>query len=275
MEDQAVTLQNLNRLRDAAQHYFTDLSEDLLYIYTQSAVTLFDKLCTDVLGLSLKDVMPNRVLPVSPKPPRDFGLILDGEFGEIATMVAPGSRKRLDAKARIRSLAILQSSLDGQKSQPSDRELDGIVKRIKAGDGWRAIFPGVATLRIDPSAAGPGLALRITKKEGEAIHLVPEGSPDATVMAVKRVNELDFYSMGLNDVARKLKITAPRLLALVVAEGMQSNPEYFKLVKIGKVALKRYSSEALNYLYRRTKEVNLDEVWQRHRPRPAAKAVGR
>jgi hypothetical protein len=30
-------------------------------------------------------------------------------------------------------------------------------------------FPGVVTLRIDPNATGPGLALRITKNQGEAI----------------------------------------------------------------------------------------------------------
>jgi hypothetical protein len=106
-------------------------------------VTLFDKLVSDVLGLRLKDTMPNRVLPVSPKPPRDFGLNLEAEFGEIAKMVAPGSRKRLDAKARIRSIAILQCSLDGRKSQPSDGELDGIVRRIRDGAGWRAIFPAL------------------------------------------------------------------------------------------------------------------------------------
>jgi|SRR5271166_3520493 len=274
-EDEAVTLQNLNSLRDAAQHYFTELSEDLLYIYAQSAVTLFDKLSTDVLRLTLSDTMPKRVLPVSPKPPRDFGLILDGEFGDIAKMLSPGSRKGLDAKARIRSVAILQSSLDGQKSQPSDRELDGIVKRIRAGDGWRAIFPGVATLRIDPNATGPGLALRITKKEGEAIRLVPEGSPDAAVMAVKRVNELDFYSMGLNDLADKLKATSPKLLALIIADQMQKNLDYFKLVKIGRTAHKRYSPEALNHLHKRLKEVDLDAVWQQHRPRPAAKQPAR
>ena len=38
-EDEAVTLQNLNSLRDAAQHYFTDLSEDLMYIYAQSLLS--------------------------------------------------------------------------------------------------------------------------------------------------------------------------------------------------------------------------------------------
>jgi hypothetical protein len=268
-EDEAVTLQNLNSLRNAAQHYLTELSEDMLYIYAQSAVTLFDKLSTHILGLRLKDAMPNRVLPVSPKPPRDFGLILEAEFGAITKMVAPGSRKGLDAKARIRSLAILQSSLDGRKSQPSDRELNGIVRRIRGGDGWRAIFPGVATLRIDPDAAGPGLALRITKNQGEAIRLVPEGSPDATVVAVKRVNELDFYSMGLTDLAKKLKITAPKLLALIEIDGLQRDPEYFKLVKIGKVVSKRYSHRALDHLRSRVTQVDLREIWRQHRAQRA------
>jgi hypothetical protein len=270
-EDEAVTVQNLNSLRDAAQHYFTEVIEDLLYIYSQSAVTLFEKLATDVLGFSLKDTMPSRVLPVSPKPPRDFGLILDAELGDIAKMVAPGSRKGLDAKARLRSVAILQSSLEGRKSQPSDRELDGIVRRIRAGVGWRTMFPGVATLRIDPNATGPGLALRITKNQGEAIRLVPESSPDATVIAVKRVNELDFYSMGLNDLAAKLKTTPPKLLALIASDQMQANPDYFKLVKIGRAIHKRYSTKALSRLHARIKEVDVDAIWQRHRPRPVSK----
>lgn len=98
-------------------------------------------------------------------------------------MVAPGSHNRLAAKAKLRSLALLQASLDGKKTQPSDNELDTVVKRINAGDEWRAIFPGVATLTIVPQAAGLGLSLRITKKVGEAVHLVPKGTPDATVVA--------------------------------------------------------------------------------------------
>jgi hypothetical protein len=34
IEDEALTIKNLNILCDAAQHYFTELSEDLLYIYS-------------------------------------------------------------------------------------------------------------------------------------------------------------------------------------------------------------------------------------------------
>jgi hypothetical protein len=60
-------------------------------------------------------------------------------------MVAPGYRKRLEAKAKLRSMAILQASLDGKKSQPSESELDRVVMCVNSGENWRQIFPGVAT----------------------------------------------------------------------------------------------------------------------------------
>jgi hypothetical protein len=38
-EEQALTLQILNGLRDAAQHHLLDISEDQLYIHVQSGIT--------------------------------------------------------------------------------------------------------------------------------------------------------------------------------------------------------------------------------------------
>ena len=43
-DDDAFSVQNLNSLRDAAQHYLVELPENLLYIYAQAAVTLFSRL---------------------------------------------------------------------------------------------------------------------------------------------------------------------------------------------------------------------------------------
>ncbi len=39
--------------------------------------------------------------------------------------------------------------------------------------------------------------LRISKTEGEAVLLVPDGTAGTTVIGIKRVNELDFYSLNL------------------------------------------------------------------------------
>ena len=196
-EDDAVALQALNTLRDAAQHYMVEMAEDHLYVHAQSAVTLFGRLTGEIFGRSLVDDIPRRILPVCAKVPSGIESMFDIEFADIKRLVAPGSRRRLDAKARLRAMAILQASLDGKKSQPSDGELDRIVKRINKGEDWRAIFPGVSTLTIKPDGTGPGLSIRITRNKGEAVNLVKDGDADAAVVAVRRINDTDFYSLGL------------------------------------------------------------------------------
>ena len=266
-EDEVVSLQALNSLRDAAQHYIVELSEEHLYVYAQSAVTLFSKLSEAHLGIPLSSEVPQRVLPVCARPPSDLTHLFDVEFSDIKKMLAPKSRKRLDVKAKLRSLAILQSSLDGKKSQPSDRDLNRIVTRVINGDDWRAIFPGVAKLHIDPDSEGPGLAIRITKKEGDAVHLVDSNDPNATVVAVKRTNELDFYNLGADRIARKLGVTRPKLLKLIELDDIQSNADYFKVIRIESQSHKRYSQLALRYLEKRLKEVDINEVWEQSKMR--------
>jgi hypothetical protein len=138
-EDDAVALQALNTLRDAAQHYRVEMAEEHLYVHAQSAVTLFGRLTGEIFGRPLADDIPRRILPVCAKVPSGIESMFDIEFADIKRLVAPGSRRRLDAKARLRAMAILQASLDGKKSQPSDGELDRIVNRINKGEVLRAV----------------------------------------------------------------------------------------------------------------------------------------
>jgi hypothetical protein len=268
-EYEAVALQSLNTLRDAAQHYMIELSEEHLYIYAQSALTLFERLTKEVLQRPLLRDIPERILPVCAKPPRDLAALFDVEFADIKRMVAPGSRRRLAAKARLRSMAILEASLDGKKSQPSDGELDQVLKRINGSQDWRQIFPGVATLEIVSEGTGLRLSLRITKKEGETVQLVPVGTPDAAVVAVKRVNELDFYSLGLRDLARKLSVGETRLLWLIRRENLQADATLFKIIHVGRSSYKRYSEDCYKILRAKLGEINLDSLWNDRRNLPA------
>jgi hypothetical protein len=247
-EDEVVALQSMNALRDAAQHHMIEVSEEHLYVYAQSGITLFARLVQEILGKPLRDEIPHRILPVCAKPPSDLGALFDVEFADIKRMVTPGNRKRLDAKAKLRSLAVLQASLDGRRSQPTEDELDKIVKRINAGEDWRAIFPGVSTLTIKQEATGPGLSIRITKNQGDSVHLVKEGDPNATVVAVKRVNELDFYSLGAKDMAEKLSITQHKMLWVMKREKLADSLDNHKVIKVGGTSHKRYSALCLKTL---------------------------
>jgi hypothetical protein len=87
------------------------------------------------------------------------------------------------------------------------------------------------------------------------------------VVAVKRVNELDFYSLGLKQLAEKLGLTQPRTLALVKHLKLQDSEEFFKEIRVGKATFKRYSPKALDALKKALKEVDMETVWQQHKPR--------
>ena len=189
-------------------------------------------------------------------------------------LLEPGSRKRLQARAKLRSFAIIEASLEGHRSQPSENELGRLLRRIINGEDWSSIFPGVATLRLDTKGTGLNVTLKITKSKGEPVHLVPEGTSGATVVAVKRVSELDFYSLNLTALAEKFGLTTPKTLALVKHLKIQNDPDCFKEFIIGSAHYKRYSPKALDRIRKNLPRVDLDEVWKKYKPQPRKKARG-
>jgi hypothetical protein len=57
-KEQALVLQTINGLRDAAQHHLLDISEGQLYIHMPSGVTLFRDLLKSVLSDCLREGFP-------------------------------------------------------------------------------------------------------------------------------------------------------------------------------------------------------------------------
>jgi len=266
-EDQALTIQVINSLRDAAQHHLLDISEQQLYIYIQAGVTIINDLLIAEYDANLSEFMPERVLPVSTEHPTDIISLFEHEFNDIREMVQPGSRKQIQARAKLRSMAIVESSLQGERTQPSPNDLKRIVQDIQDGKDCRDIFPGVSSLHISERDDGIPFSLRITKREGESVHIVPEGTPGATIVAVKRVNELGFYNLGLNQVSDKIGLTPPKTLAVIKHLRIQANEEFFKIIKIGSAEYKRYSQKVLNPLLEAIPELDLERVWEENRPR--------
>ena len=99
-EEQALTLQTINGLRDAAQHYLVDVSEHQLYFYAQAGVTLFRDIHDDVFDTKLFVELPERVLPISTTAPRDLSALFDKEIEEIRSLLVPGTRRRLTRSPR-------------------------------------------------------------------------------------------------------------------------------------------------------------------------------
>jgi len=264
-EEQALTVQIINSLRDAAQHYILYISEQQLYMFSQAGITLYGQILKDVFKKKLHEILPERVLPISTKPPHNLASVISAEFEDIKRLATPGSRMQLQARAKLRSLAIIDSSLRGIRTQPSEGELGKLVRDIQSDKTWQTIFPGIATLRIDTTGSGLTVSIRLTKKEGEAVHLVPEGTPGATIVAVKRVSEIDFYTLGLMNLADHLGLSSSKLLAVINELEIQNNHEYFKIFKIGSVVHKRYSKKALDRLREALPTIDIDAIWTKRK----------
>lgn len=227
-EEQALLLQTINGLRDAAQHYLLEISEPQLYLHAQAGVTLFRDLLRSVFGKDTRSYLPTRVLPVSTSPPTDLATFFDSEIAEIKKLLEPGRRQRVIAEARLRPLAILDAAVRGEKTQPSTSELRRIGRDLCKGKAWQDVFQGAAAIEISADGEGPQISLRLSKKDGIPIQLVPEGTPGASVVAVKRVNELDFYCLGAKQLAEKLGLTLPKLVAIVEHLNMRKDSDYYK-----------------------------------------------
>ena len=228
-EEQALTLQAINGLRDAAQHHLVDISEGHLYLQAQARITLYRDLLKSVFDDELRELLPDRVLPIATIAPLDPIALFTEEIEEVARLLKPGKRRRAEATARLRALSIVDGAMQGEKLQPSEGTLQKLSKQIGSGTTkLEILFPGIAAIAFATDGTGPTVNLRIIKKEGVPVTLVPEGTADTSVVSVKRVSELDYYNLRFNSLAAKLGITTNQTTALIVLLDIKGSEEYAK-----------------------------------------------
>lgn len=176
-EEQALTLQAVNNLRDAAQHYYLEISEEHLYLHAQGGVTLFRDLLKSVFDRNLADNLPSRVLPIATKLPTDLITLFTSEVDEIKRLLQPGRRRRAEALGRLRSLAIVENALNGNEDLPDDADLRKIETRIRSGEEMSTLFSGVASIKLVAEGEGSSLSIRIEKKKGFPFGWFPKERP--------------------------------------------------------------------------------------------------
>ena len=265
--EQALQLQVINGLRDAAQHHLVDISEQHFYIQIQGGLTLFRDIMSKVFNKDLKTELPERVLPISVIPPTDLVTVFDNDVKEIRKLLRSGQRRKVEATAKLRSLAIVDGAMCGERLQPGRGQLVKLTRAIANGEKWDEMFQGVASVNMTATGDGPSLDLRISKKEGIPIHLVPEGTHGATVVAIKRVDELGYYSLGRDQVAQKVGLSGPKATAMIWHLELKDNTDCFKEIRIGASRFGRYSIKAVAAIRKTLQDTNIEKVWAAYQNR--------
>lgn len=265
-KDQSTQIRIINALRDAAYHHLIEISEQHLYMQCMAGITVFRDIVELVFSKDIARQFPVRALPIATIPPVDIATLFQDEMNAVRQLLAPGSRRRLEAENKLRSLAIVDGAIQDANSQPTETSLRTLSTRAALGKRWDELFPGVASVEITATGIGPSLELRITKKDGLPIHIVSSDEAAASA-ALKRVSELDYYSLTPTQLAKKLSMTIPKISAIVWHLDLKKDLDYFKEFPLGKTRFPRYSPKALHAIQDALKTTSIDEIWRAYRCR--------
>jgi hypothetical protein len=244
-DDQALLLATINGHRNAAAHHLLTLSEDVLYLEAQSAITLFRDLLSLLFDIRLEEQLPARVLPLSTVAPSDPTLVFRDEVESVRKLLAPGLRRRDEAEARIKAVVILENALLGIGSQPNKANLQKLMGRLRDGERFEALFPAVSAVTFTSTGERSTLALRFSKKEGIDVRYVPEGTEGVGAVFIKKVHDLDYYTLSHTDLRTTLGINSAQVTNALIALDVKNNEDLARDVMKGNY---RYSPEVLDLI---------------------------
>lgn len=196
-------------------------------------------------------------------------MLLSRDFSELRALLAPGKRKQAEIHARLRPLLIMEKNLADDRTQPTTAEITRAATRLRKGEDWRTIFPGVASLRLDTEGSGMTYTVRFvrdapTASGVPAVRLVRDDVAGEDVVLAREVDMLSRYSMGAKRVATHLGLTVPKTVALIRYLGLNSDAECYREFRVDSTVLTRYSPKALERIREVLPTVNLADVWLHH-----------
>jgi hypothetical protein len=256
-------LSMLDNLRDSAVHYYQVVSEDVLYIFAQGAVTLYDRMLCENTSQSLKARLPARILPLSSRPPKDLHLLIDDEFQRLREALRDKELTRAEAIAALRPLMAFSVGAEDSHRRMTTCDLKSALDQLEVSDDWKVVFPAIAQLRVSTEGDGILVGVKIVKDQLGAMPVMvvkPEDGiePQGTTI-VKEINLLDKFNLGLLRMAKHCGLTSTKARALVFEFKIQEDPEAFHVFQVDSQVYKRYSKKALDIL--RANRDKADTIW--------------
>ena len=261
-DDDAGTLRAIDAMRDDEQHWFNDVSEQLLYRYARAAVTLFDELLERAFKERLANHLPERVLPISTEAPQELTLLLDKRSSkQITDLLKPGRRARDKARARIRTLLAMEAHEDPD-TKVSSKDVDRVERGIKAGKDRAEVFPKLEGLSTDHTGSDLRVQVHFTKAAGAPVRFVSGATEDAA--GIREVDLQKKYHWSAKELSDKLTMTGPRSAALRIHLGVDTDPVCFHDFVFGRSKHRAYSDNAFTRMRDAKSQVDLKAIWAGH-----------
>jgi len=257
--EEAGIMRAINAQRDAAQHWFVQVSEDLLYMELRALITAFDSYLKRKLATALQEHIPPRVLPISSMPPGDFEFLVDKEFNYVCELLQPGRRARDEARARIRSMLAMEAIVTDEV-EISERDIDRIERAMRGGAQFTAVFPRLATVGTTLEGEGVSLVVHFTKKQGAPVHYVGGDDPAASA-AVREVDLRKKFHMQRTELAQKTGLSAPKAKVLRAHLGIDEDASCCHVFEFGSQRIPCFSDNALRRMQEALPEVDMAELW--------------
>jgi hypothetical protein len=227
---------------------------------------LFDDLLNRVFKGRLADCIPEWVLPVSTRPPKDLKVLIDSALSQVDQLLQSGSRKGIQAAARLRPILALATATRDEAERVTEAELQKAINRRRRGDDWCVILPEVAQLKLDTQGDGIPIYLRIKKDADIAFRIAKDGEPIVGTLIKQEVNIWDKYNLGRDDLAKKLGISGPKTSALILELKIQDDSDCFKVLRRKSTTFKGYSKTALDRLqFAMSNGIDVNATWEKHR----------
>jgi len=257
--DEAGIMRAIDAQRDAAQHWFVFVSEDLLYMQLRALITAFDAYLKRRLDLALENFIPARVLPISTQPLGDFEFLVDKEFNYVNELLQPGRRVRDEARARIRSMLAMEAIVT-EEVEISERDIDRIERAMRGGAEFTAVFPRLATVGTTTEGEGVNLVVHFTKKQGAPVHYVGGDDP-AAAAAVREVDLRKKFHLQRNELAAKVGLSPPKAKVLRAHLDIDQDPNCCHVFEFGAQKIPCFSDNAQRRMQEALANVDIAELW--------------
>jgi len=270
-EGEAGLMRAIDSLRNAEQHWFLRIDEDVLYLHARGLVTSVDEILKRSFEDDLAGHLPARVLPVSTLPPNDIDFIVDREFRKIGELLTPGRRARDEARGRIRALLAMESHVT-EEVAVSEKDITRIEKAIREGKEAGQVFPRLGTLATTRGGDGINVTVHFTKKQGAPVRFV-SGDDTEEAGAIRELDLQRKYHLSATKLSERLGITGPRSTALRWHLGIDDDKDCTHEFVFGKSHFLQFSDNAVRKMKAAIDAEDMGAIWTAYKDRGNAARV--